>query len=157
MARTTTTLLIGNNIASVAYSTSTTALIVATGAEWRAFWGFVAAFIVLYVSEFMPKMLCSARPLRRSLKIAGAYGVLAAVLRPLTTVALAVTGLFIPRRPEKRYELTTFDLMRILKDRRDGVCLSDIESALIGRIMVLRVKRKPITADAILSALRPAQ
>ena len=72
-------------------------------------------------------------------------------------MALAVTGLFIPRRPEKKYEITSSDLMRILEDRKDGVCLSDIESALIGRIMVLRFKRRPITADAILDALRGDQ
>jgi hypothetical protein len=44
--------------------------------------------------------------------------------------------------------------MRILEDRKDGVCLSDIENALITKILVLRVKGKEITPDAILSALR---
>jgi hypothetical protein len=44
--------------------------------------------------------------------------------------------------------------MRILEDRKDGVCLSDIESALITKILVLRVKGKEITPDAILSALK---
>ena len=44
--------------------------------------------------------------------------------------------------------------MRILHDRRDGVCLSDFESALVTRIVVLRVKGRPITPEALLSALR---
>jgi len=55
---------------------------------------------------------------------------------------------------EVKEKLTSADLIRILNDRKEGVCLSDFESALIGRIIVLRVKGKPITPEAILSAIR---
>ena len=155
MGWTTSTILIGNNIANVIYSTTSTAIIVALAAGvWRSVWSFLAAFIVLYVSEFLPKMLCSARPLRRILALAPFYSVMATVLRPLTVAVMWITGLFIPGKKENKYKLTSADLMRILEDRKDGVCLSDIESALIGRILVLRLKRKPITAEALLSALR---
>lgn len=156
MGRTTTTLLIGNNLASVSYSTATAALSVelfSGSVTASAIWSFLAAFTVLYCSEFMPKMICAARPLRCSLALADAYRAMAAVLRPLTAVALAFTGLFLPGR-ESRDRLTIDDLLRILQDRKDGVCLSDIESALIGRIVVLRAKGRPITPDSILSALR---
>lgn len=158
MARTTTTLLIGNNLATVTYSSATAALTTILCGEnrlGRAIASFAAAFLVLYVSEFLPKMLCSARPLRRSLALAEAYDLLALLLAPLTRVALAFTNFFVPRQ-ESVYRLTTADLMRILQDRKDGVCLSDVESALISRIIVLRVKGKPITREAILSALRDA-
>lgn len=74
-------------------------------------------------------------------------------LRPATAVAMKLTDLFMPRG-EQKYRLTSADLLRILQDRKDGVCLSDFESALITRIIVLRVKGKPITPEAILSALR---
>ena len=57
-----------------------------------------------------------------------------------------------PRR-ESKYKLTPDELLRILQDRKDGVCLSDLESALITRLIVLRVKGKPITRDAIFDAL----
>ena len=57
-------------------------------------------------------------------------------------------------RHETRGRITPDTVLRILQDRKDGVCLSDIESALITRIVVLRVKGKPITPEAILSALR---
>ena len=156
MGRTTTTLLIGNNIASVAYSAATTALIaeLCRDSFARSAWGFVAAFTVLYVSEFMPKLMCAARPLRRSLRMARPYVVLEAALRPLVALAMRLTDMFVPGRSAAKYNLTSADLMRILEDRKDGVCLSDFESALIGRIMVLRVKRRQITAEAILSALR---
>jgi len=156
MSHTTTTLLVGNNLASVAYSTSTAALSAALferdGAA-AAVWSFFAAFTVLYVSEFLPKILCAARPLRRTLALARTYRVVSAVLAPLTWLALKVTGLFVPRR-ETKYRVTADDLVRILQDRKEGVCLSDFESALISRLIVLRLKRRPITTEAILSALR---
>ncbi len=158
MGRTMTTLLIGNNLASVAYSAVTAALSVLlfSNSVAKTAWSFFAAFLVLYVSEFMPKLLCAARPLRRSLLLARAYVVMETLLRPLTYVALRLTDLFVPRR-EAKYKLTSDDLLRILQDRRDGVCLSDFESALISRIIVLRVKGRPITAEALLSALRDGE
>ena len=158
MAHTMTTLLIGNNLATVSYSSATAALTTIVCGEnrvGRAIASFAAAFLVLYVSEFLPKMLCSARPLRRSLSLAETYDALAFVLAPLTRVALFLTGFFVPRH-ESEYRLTAADLVRILQDRKDGVCLSDVESALVSRIIVLRVKGKPITPEAILSALREA-
>ena len=156
MPRTMTTLLIGSNLASVAYSSAMAEL--AEGffqnrAAASALWSFSAAFTILYVAEFLPKMLCAARPLRRVLTMAPAYRVLNAVLRPLTALGMKLTDLFVPRK-EAKSRLTSADLLRILQDRKDGVCLSDIESALITRIVVLRVKGKPITPEAILSALR---
>ena len=157
MGRTTTTLLIGNNLASVAYSSATAAISVELfggSATASAIWGFFAAFTVLYVSEFMPKLLCAARPLRRSLMLATAYEIMAAVLRPLTELAMKFTDLFIGSRRDEKYKLTVKDLERILQDRRDGVCLSDFESALITRIVVLRAKGQPITPESLLSALR---
>jgi hypothetical protein len=63
------------------------------------------------------------------------------------------TDMFMPDK-ESRYTLTTSDLMRILEDRKDGVCLSDIESALITKILVLRVKGKEITPESLMSALK---
>jgi len=156
MSRTMTMLLIGNNLASVTYSASTAALSAALFAEGSLaslLWSLFAAFTVLYVSEFMPKLLFAARPLRRTLHIADALEVLSFVLRPLTAVAMKFTDLFMPRK-EQKYRLTSSDLLRILQDRKDGVCLSDLECALITRLIVLRVKGKPITPEAILSALR---
>jgi len=156
MGRTTTTLLIGNNLANVAYSSATAALCVrffGGNATAGAIWSFFAAFLVLYVSEFLPKLLCAARPLRRILLLADAYGVMAVLLRPLVAVALWVTDFFVPRR-ETKYRLTSADLVRILQDRKDGVCLSDIESVLITRIVLLRAKGEPITPEALLAALK---
>jgi Mg2+/Co2+ transporter CorB len=155
MARTTTTLLIGNNIMNVGYSSATAALSTALfgdNSNLVMLWSFMVSFILLYNSEFMPKMLCAARPLRRILMLADVYEVLSLILSPLTALAMKFTDIFLPRR-EQKYSLTSADLLRILQDRKDGVCLSDFESALITRIFVLRAKGKPITREAILEAL----
>lgn len=155
MARTTTTLLIGNNLASVGYSSAFAALsarISGSSTTASAVLGFVGAFMLLYCAEFMPKLLFAARPLRRILAVAGAYEVLAAALKPAVSLAMRFTDLFLPRR-EQKYKLTSADLLRILQDRKDGVCLTDFESALITRIFVLRAKGSPITREAILDAL----
>ena len=155
MARTTTTLLIGNNLASVGYSSAFAALsarISGSSTTASAILGFVGAFMLLYCAEFMPKLLFAARPLRRILAVAGAYEVLAAALKPAVSLAMRFTDLFLPRR-EQKYKLTSADLLRILQDRKDGVCLTDFESALITCIFVLRAKGSPITREAILDAL----
>lgn len=155
MSGTTTTLLIGNNLANVTYSSASAALILelCSGSLARSIGSFLAAFLVLYFSEFMPKLLCAARPLRRILALADTYRIAEVVLRPLTRLGIAFTNFFMHGK-EVREKLTSADLMRILNDRKDGVRLSDFESALIGRIIVLRVKGKPITPEAILSAIR---
>ena len=156
MPKTMTTLLIGSNLASVAYSSAMAELaeeLFENRAAASALWSFSAAFTILYAAEFMPKMLCAARPLRRILAMAQAYRALAAALRPLTAIGMWLTNLFVPGK-ESKARLTSADLLNILQDRKDGVCLSDIESALITRIIVLRVKGKTITPESILSALR---
>lgn len=155
MARTTTTLLIGNNLASVGFSSAFAALsarISGSSTTASAVLGFVGAFMLLYCAEFMPKLLFAARPLRRILAVAGAYEILAAALKPAVSLAMRFTDLFLPRR-EQKYKLTSADLLRILQDRKDGVCLTDFESALITRIFVLRAKGSPITRESILDAL----
>ena len=155
MPRTMTTLLIGNNLASVSYSAASAALSlrICSDSLARGLWSFAAAFTVLYVSEFLPKLLCAARPLRRSLMLADLYDIAERLLAPLTWVSMKLTDLFVPRK-EAKYHLTTADLLRILQDRKDGVCLTDFESALISRIIVSRVKGKPITRETLMSVLR---
>lgn len=156
MGWTTTTLLIGNNLANVSYSAATAALSVHLFSQNEIasiIWSFFAAFVVLYTSEFMPKLLCSARPLRRVLLLSGPFRFISLVLSPVTFIAIKLTDFFVPPKKNKE-RLTAGDLIRILEDRKDGVCLSDVESALIGRIIALRAKGKKITVESLLDAVR---
>lgn len=156
MSWTTTTLLIGNNLANVSYSAATAALSVYLFSQNEiasVLWSFFAAFVVLYTSEFMPKLLCSAKPLRRILLLSGPFSLISIILWPVTFIAIKFTDFFVPSKKTKE-RLTAGDLIRILEDRKDGVCLSNVESALIGRIIVLRAKGKKITPEALLEAVR---
>lgn len=155
MSSTLTSLLVGNNLAAVVYSSSSAALseiVCGPSAAGRFVWSFVAAFALLYLGEFLPKLFFSARPLRRSLKIAPYYRVLEIAVRPLANALSAFTRLFV-KTPAQRYRVTVADLVRILQDRKNGVMVSDFESALISRIIVLRKKGEFITPDSLLVAL----
>lgn len=151
-----TTLLIGNNLSHVVFSSASAALgarLFAEATVARAIWTGLSAFTVLYLSEFLPKLLCSTRPLRRSLALADPFRAFAAVLRPLTRIALAVTSLFVTRG-ETREKVTANELLRILQDRKDGVKLTDFESALIARILVMRKRGEFMTVEGLLEALK---
>ncbi|MBQ3672399.1 MAG: DUF21 domain-containing protein [Kiritimatiellae bacterium] len=158
MTATMTSLLVGNNLAAVVFSSASAALsarLFAESAVARTVWSVAAAFTVLYLSEFLPKLLCSTRPLRRILALARTYRVFAFVMAPLTAVATAITSLAAgrARRTDAQPPVTVHDLLRILEDRKNGVRLTDFESALISRILVLRRKGQPVTPDALLRAL----
>ena len=155
MNRTLTTLLIGNNLAHVVFSSAAAALgaRLCAGCAWgHAAWTVVSAFTVLYLSEFLPKLFCSTRPLRRSLRLAPFFRAFSAALAPLTAVAMAVTGLFVAKG-ETKVKVTANDLLRILQDRKDGVRLTDFESALISRILVMRRRGEFMTVEGLLRAL----
>ncbi|MGN0846110.1 MAG: CNNM domain-containing protein [Kiritimatiellia bacterium] len=158
LSYTLTALLVGNNLGSVLFSSASAALatrLFAGSVAAQAVWGFCAACVMLALGEFLPKLLCSARPLRRTLRLAPAFRVFNCLFAPLTSPAMAVTGLFAPRA-RSRERVTPDELLRILQDRKDGVSLTDFESALIARILVLRVKGVPVTAESLLSAIDDA-
>ena len=147
-----TTLLIGNNLSNVAFSSAAAALgtrLFAHSPAGHAGWTVASAFTILYLSEFLPKLFCSTRPLTRSLALAAPFRVFTLVLSPLTRMAMAITGLFIPKG-ETKERVTSKDLLRILQDRKDGVRLTDFESALISRILVMRRKGEFITVEGII-------
>ena len=150
-----TSLLVGNNLANVVFSSASAALAERSfpgSPVARAVWSVCAAFAVLYLSEFVPKMFFASRPLSRLVKAARSFRIFSAVLSPVTRVAVALTGLFIPKG-EPKYKVTMTDLVRILQDRKDGVRLTDFESALITRIIVMRRKGEFITAESLLRTI----
>lgn len=155
MSRTTTTLLVGNNLGSVVFSACAAALIdrgFASNAAAHAALGFAAALTMLYLGEFLPKLVCSARPLRRMLTLSGAYRTLATVLAPVIVPFNALLSLILPKR-DLRQKFSPDDVLKILTDKKDGVKLTDFESALIARIMVLRSKGRKVTPESLLSVL----
>jgi len=86
------------------------------------------------------------------LKVVPIYGVIAGVLSPISSVATFIIRKFM-KKSEPKYKVSANELLRILQDRKDGVRLTDFESALISRILVLRKKGEPLTAESIFSAI----
>ena len=75
-------------------------------------------------------------------------------MTPLTRVAVAVTSVFIPKRGGKGpYKVTMNELRRILADRKEGVRLSDFETALVSRLLEMRRNGEFITVAGLLTAL----
>lgn len=155
MSRTLTTLLIGNNFAAVTFSSSSAALAVMlfpSSPVARGVWTAVAAFTVLYLGEFVPKLLFSSRPLSRLVRAAAVFRLFDIAMRPVTSFAMWFTGFFIPKG-DKREKVTANDLVRILQDRKNGVKLTDFECALVTRIVVLRRKGENVTVEGLLKAI----
>lgn len=158
LPRTMTALLVGNNLAAVSYSSSSaalSALLFAGAPAAQTVWAAAAAFMMLAAGEFVPKFVCSMRPLARMLALAPAWNVARPVLAPTGSVVQGVISRFLPRR-EQSPRMTPENVLRILEDRKDGVKLSDFESALVGRLMVLRARGEFVTPDSLLSALDTA-
>lgn len=158
MGRTTTALLVGNNLANVCYSSATAAFVASLGvrtAAGAAVLSFLSAMALLFFGEFMPKLLFSARPLRRLLAVAPIWQVFARVFVPFGSLVAALVDWLMPRR-EAKVKITPEAVLKILADRKDGVKLSDFERALIGRIMLLRKKGEFVIPETLLPALDDA-
>ena len=155
LGRTTTALLVGNNLASVTYSAATAALtarLVGSSRIMSVVSSLVVALLLLMLGEFLPKLFCSARPLRRMLALAPYWKVFARIFVPVGSVVQSVVERLMPKR-EQRVRMSPEFVLKILEDRKDGVKLSDFESVLIRRIMQLRAKGEFVVPDRLLSAL----
>ena len=155
MGRTTTALLVGNNLAAVCYSSASSALVAALFADSPAMQfvlSTVSALAILFLGEFLPKLFCSARPLRRLLRLAPFWPFFAKVFAPVGTLVQWIVERLMPRR-EAKARMTPEAVLKILEDRKDGVRLSDFESVLIRRIMQLRSKGEFVVPDTLLPAL----
>ena len=155
LGRTTTALLVGNNLASVTYSAATAALTARLCGSSRigsAIFSLVVALLLLMLGEFLPKLFCAARPLRRMLGLAPYWNVFARIFVPVGTVVQKIVEKLMPKR-EQKFKLTPEAVLKILEDRKDGVKLSDFESVLIRRIMQLRARGEFVVPETLLPAL----
>lgn len=155
MGRTTTAILAGNNLANVGYSAAFTSLVVEadlSSPAAEAALSLLSALVLLFFGEFLPKLFFAARPLRRLLALAPYWSRFARVFVPAgACVQLLIERLMPSCEPRQR--VTPETVLKILKDRRDGVKLSDFERALVGRILTLRSQGRPVTPESMLSAL----
>ena len=76
----------------------------------------------------------------------------ARVFAPVGGAVQLIVERVLPKR-EAKPKMTPESVLKILKDRKDGVKLSDFESALIRRIMQLRAKGEFVVPETLLPAL----
>jgi putative hemolysin len=143
MSRVLTTLLVGNNLASVLFSTAAAAL----GARLfydmpaaRSAWSLAAAVLMLFLGEYLPKLIFASRPLRRSLLAAQPYRVAAALLAvPVAAFSAFVRVVFRVRQPRSlRLGVSRDGLRMLVADRHDATRLTQFERRLIDRVLMLQ-------------------
>jgi hypothetical protein len=86
------------------------------------------------------------------LVLAPAWRIFYRIFQPLGFCMFSAVNRLLPRR-EQRVRVTPETVLQILQDRKDGVKLSELECALIGRIMVLRAKGAKVTPESLLEAV----
>ena len=120
MSRVVTTLLVGNNLAAVTVSTVSAVLalrLFSSSPLLQTGWTLFVAALMLFVGEYLPKLLFATRPLRRSLSAMRAYRLLEVLLAPLVGVFAAVTRVVFKVRPMKSGRLAK--IRTVIEDRPD--------------------------------------
>ena len=143
MSRVLTTLLVGNNLASVLFSTAAAALgarLFAHAPLVHSAWSLAAAVLMLFLGEYLPKLIFASRPLRRSLWASGPYRVLARALSlPVAAFSAFVRTVFRVRQPRSlRLGVSRDGLRMLVADRRDATRLTQFERRLIDRVLMLQ-------------------
>ena len=134
-----TVLLVGNNIAAVAYSTLCSWMSEHSPVPVQTAVACAGALAMLFGCEYMPKLLFTSRPLRRTLAITPFYEALEKALSPVSAVFSGIARIAFPRREARRRGALSRDSLRsIVADRRNGVALSGFERKLIDRVLTLQ-------------------
>ena len=143
MGRVLNTLLVGNNLAAVLVSTISASLAIRLfeGRPWaQTAWSAAIASAMIFLGEYLPKLLYSSRPLRRTMASMPAYRALAAVLFPAVAAASAlVRGMFSSRNVRSgRIAISRDGIRTLVQDRSGSTRLTSFERRLIERVLMLQ-------------------
>ena len=143
MSRVLTTLLVGNNLAAVLFSTASASLGAHLFAKMplaHSAWSLVAAVLMLFLGEYLPKLIFASRPLRRSLWASGPYRALAwSLALPVSAFSAFVRVVFRVRQPRSlRLGVSRDGLRMLVADRHDATRLTQFERRLIDRVLMLQ-------------------
>ncbi len=143
MSRVVTTLLVGNNVAAVTVSTVSAVLslrMFAASPLLQTAWALFVAAFMLFVGEYLPKLLFASRPLRRSLAAMRLYHALEIGLAPLVGVFTAVTRVVFKVRPTKggRLGMSRAGLRTLVSEKDGSTRLTPFERTLIARVLDLQ-------------------
>ena len=143
MGRVLNTLLVGNNLAAVLVSTISAALAIRmfAGRPWaQTAWSAAVASAMIFLGEYLPKLLYSSRPLRRTMASMQAYHSLAAVLFPFVAAISALVRAAFPSRNLRtgRLAISRDGIRTLVQDRNGSTRLTSFERRLIERVLMLQ-------------------
>lgn len=144
MQRFLTTIQVGCNLSAVVLSTLSAGLAQMwfPGSNFlQAVWGTAMAFMVLFFSEYLPKLFFTTRPLRRTLMVARLFFVAEKLLSPLTVLVLFLTDWLVPKGKggsEQRFLMTREYIQNVVSDPRDGSRITAVERLMINRVLALQ-------------------
>lgn len=142
MQRFLATTLIGTNLIHVILSTLSAGLAqhcLRDTPLGQAAWGTCMAFMVLFFSEYLPKLFFTTRPLRRTLIVIRVFYIVAKLLSPLTHLVMLLTQWMTPRSGggEQRFLMTREYLQNVVSDAKDGSRITAFERMMINRVLAL--------------------
>ncbi len=144
MQRFLATILIGTNLSSVILSTLSAALAQKCfpGLHFvQTAWATVMAFMILFFSEYLPKLFFTTRPLRRTLLVARFFYVVEKLLTPLTVLILYLTKWMVPKNrsaSDQRFLMTREYIQNVVSDPKDGSRITAFERLMINRVLALQ-------------------
>lgn len=148
MQRFLATVLVGNNLTNVTISILTASLAgdlfagarhpLVGGAVWEGF----IAISILYFCEYLPKLLFTNRPLRRTVQACRFFRYCDRLLAPVTNLMLWITRwLTLPTDREngnKPFLLSREYFVNVITDRKSGADISALESVMIRKVFDLQ-------------------
>lgn len=143
LSRAMTTLLVGNNIANVVYSTASASFALALfGSQGVAagLCGFASAVTMVFLGEYLPKLLFTSKPMRRCMAVTGFYRLSAVILWPVVSIFAAIVKMVFTGRAgaPKRLRISRDGLRRIVAEGQLTTRLSGFERVLIERVLALQ-------------------
>lgn len=155
MHKTLTTILVGNNLANVLLSTLSAyiaAHAISGGALMQTLWSVGMACVVLYIGEYLPKLLFTTRPLRRTVAVSALFAFFVKVLSPISSAVIFLTQWIIPKSNAKKQDRFYFSLdylENLITDKKSGADISPLERIMIRRVLSMHRR----TARDVMKAL----
>ncbi len=159
MSTTLTTLLVANNLVNVITSTVSAAIgmrLFSSSPALQSAWSVFVAMIVVLCGEYLPKLLFTSRPLRRSLSVVRPYRVIAVLLSPIVVVfSVFVRLIFRVKENElnsNRLGISRDGLRLLVTAKEDGTKLTQFERHMIEHVLSLQAKlaremMRPLSED----------
>lgn len=144
-SRVITTLLVGNNIAAAAFSAASAMAAVrlfsGESAVFKSCWSAGAAVAMVFLGEYLPKLVFNASPLRCTLAFTPVYRLVAWILWPVAGVFtfLVKRGLGAAPAKSRKIGLSRDGLKSLVEDDDGNLTrLSSFERVLIERVLELQ-------------------